>query len=217
MPSFVHCSTALTRSNRFSSLRAGGSPAVYRELKIRAQSEGDLYINSGSGTSVATDSSWEDTAVFGQQWAGIGSITKDFRVAGVVMEFKVGDSYLEQIWARLRRRTLAYLQYPSSPGSAQAISFRPSYSSARTFPDPARSAARFSQLSRYKQDREVLQAMQLIEPAVQRIEVLSTEQDGPSVYVDLGLDEPTPLAVCGEGMVRLFAIAVELISAGEVA
>ena len=62
-----------------------------------------------------------------------------------------------------------------------------------------------------KQERDVLEALRLIEPAVQRIEVLS-EPGGPSLYLDLGLDALGPLAVCGEGIVRLFSIIVELIA-----
>ena len=69
----------------------------------------------------------------------------------------------------------------------------------------------FSTLLKRKQERDVLEALRLIEPAVQRIEVLS-EPGGPSLYLDLGLDTLVPLAVCGEGIVRLFSIIVELIT-----
>ena len=51
----------------------------------------------------------------------------------------------------------------------------------------------------------------LLEPALERIEVLS-ETGGPSLYMVLGLDALVPLAVCGEGIVRLFSIIVELIA-----
>ena len=44
---------------------------------------------------------------------------------------------------------------------------------------------------------------------MQRIEVLS-EITGPSIYLDVGLEVLVPLAVCGEGLVRLFSITVEL-------
>src|SRR5262249_35106012 len=46
---------------------------------------------------------------------------------------------------------------------------------------------------------------------VERIEVLS-EQSGPSIYLDVGLDALVPLAVAGEGLVRLFSIILELIA-----
>ena len=47
--------------------------------------------------------------------------------------------------------------------------------------------------------------------ASKRIEVLS-EPSGPSIYLDIGLDTLVPLAVCGEGMVRLFSIILELVA-----
>jgi AAA15 family ATPase/GTPase len=56
-----------------------------------------------------------------------------------------------------------------------------------------------------------MDAVRLVERAVQRIEVLS-EPGGPLLYVDLGLESLIPLAVCGEGFVRLFSIVVELIA-----
>jgi len=46
---------------------------------------------------------------------------------------------------------------------------------------------------------------------VLRIEVLS-DASGPSIYLDVGLDALVPLAVCGEGLVRLFSIILELIA-----
>ncbi len=52
--------------------------------------------------------------------------------------------------------------------------------------------------------------MRIIEPRLDRIEVLY-EPGGPSVYLDLGLDALVPLAVCGEGLVRLFSLILALI------
>ena len=56
-----------------------------------------------------------------------------------------------------------------------------------------------------------MEAVQLIESKARRLEVL-TEAGGPAVYVDIGLESLVPLAVCGEGFVRLFSLAVELTS-----
>jgi hypothetical protein len=83
--------------------------------------------------------------------------------------------------------------------------------SARAFSSPARDAQQFSQALREKLDTTILEAIRLIEPAIQRIEVLS-EAGGPTVYVDSGLDSLIPLAVCGEGLTRLFSIAVEMLA-----
>jgi AAA domain, putative AbiEii toxin, Type IV TA system/AAA ATPase domain len=83
--------------------------------------------------------------------------------------------------------------------------------SARAYPDSARDAQQFSSLRKKKHDKDVIDALQIIEPSVQRIEVLS-EPSGPSIYLDIGLDALVPLAVCGEGMVRQFSIILELIA-----
>jgi hypothetical protein len=81
--------------------------------------------------------------------------------------------------------------------------------SARANSNPARYAHQFSSLLRIKHDKDVIDALRIIEPRVQRIEVLS-EPSGPSIYLDMGLDALVPLAVCGEGVVRLFSLIVEL-------
>jgi len=80
---------------------------------------------------------------------------------------------------------------------------------ARSYPDQARDAQTFSSLRKIKGDLDILEALKIIEPRTQRIEVLS-EITGPSIYLDIGLQALVPLAVCGEGLVRLFSITVEL-------
>jgi hypothetical protein len=84
--------------------------------------------------------------------------------------------------------------------------------SARFFPSLSRSSELFSHLVKTRQEKHVIQAARLVEPAIQRVEVLS-EPGGPVLYVDLGLEALIPLAVCGEGFVRLFSIVIELIAA----
>jgi AAA15 family ATPase/GTPase len=86
---------------------------------------------------------------------------------------------------------------------------RTTFLSARSYPSLARDAQQYSYLLRIKQERKVLEAIKIIEPRAERIEVLS-EGDEPSVYVDLGLDSLVPLSACGEGFVRLFSIVVEV-------
>src|SRR5208337_2753643 len=80
---------------------------------------------------------------------------------------------------------------------------------ARSYPDQARDAQTFSSLRKIKGDLDILEALKIIEPRTRRIEVLS-EITGPSIYLDIGLQALVPLAVCGEGLVRLFSITVEL-------
>jgi hypothetical protein len=82
---------------------------------------------------------------------------------------------------------------------------------ARSYASPERVAQQFSALLKTKQDPDVIDALRLIEPNVERIEVLS-EPSGPSISLDLGLDALVPLNVSGEGMVRLFSIILELVA-----
>ena len=96
-----------------------------------------------------------------------------------------------------------------APGKERSDFVRTTFLSARTYPSLVRDAEQFSHLLRIKQEQDVIDAVKIIEPAIERIEVLS-EPGGPSVYVDVGLESLVPLAVCGEGFVRLFSIAVEL-------
>jgi len=96
-----------------------------------------------------------------------------------------------------------------APGKDRDDFVRATYLSARSYPSLVRDAQQFSSLVRTKQEGDVLSAVRIIEPAVERIEVLS-DAGGPSVYVDVGLESLVPLAVTGEGFVRVFSIAVEL-------
>ncbi len=82
--------------------------------------------------------------------------------------------------------------------------------SARRYPSSAHEARRLSAILKNKEDRLVTEALRLIGPDVQRVEVV-LDADEPSVYLDIGLPSLVPLSVSGEGMVRLFSIIVELI------
>ncbi len=88
---------------------------------------------------------------------------------------------------------------------------RSAFLSARSYPTMERDARQFSHLVRIKQQQEVESALRIIEPRVQRVEVLS-EFGGSAIYVDLGLPSLIPLAACGEGFVRFFSIIVEITS-----
>jgi AAA domain, putative AbiEii toxin, Type IV TA system/AAA ATPase domain len=96
-------------------------------------------------------------------------------------------------------------------GARRADVIRTTMLSARALTSSARDAQQFSSLRKTKRDKEVIDALRIIEPNLQAIEVLS-EPNGPSIYLDIGLDTLVPLAVCGEGMVRLFSIILELIA-----
>ncbi len=88
---------------------------------------------------------------------------------------------------------------------------RGTFLSARSYSTMERDASQFSHLLRIKQEQEIVDALAVIEPRIQRVEVLS-ESGRPAVYVDLGLPSLIPLAACGEGFVRFFSIVVEVTS-----
>jgi predicted ATP-dependent endonuclease of OLD family len=69
----------------------------------------------------------------------------------------------------------------------------------------------FSYLVRNRQDQQVLDIIRLLDPRIQRLAVVS-EASGASVYADLGGESLIPLAVCGEGMLRLFSIVLAVAS-----
>lgn len=134
-------------------------------------------------------------------------------VVAVTQEFLIGGLRLRYTSAR-GGEVVTSSNFPPSgtiqAGTRERDDFvRTTLLSARAYPSLARDAQQFSVLLRNKQERDVLEALQIIEPGIERIEVLS-EPAGPAVYVDIGLESLVPLAVCGEGFVRLFSIAVEL-------
>jgi predicted ATP-dependent endonuclease of OLD family len=68
---------------------------------------------------------------------------------------------------------------------------------------------RFSDLLREKHEGWVRDALRLLDARLEKLAVV-TEAAGPAMYADVGLSSLLPLSVCGEGMVRLFSIVVEL-------
>lgn len=88
--------------------------------------------------------------------------------------------------------------------------------SARGYPDLASDADKLGSLVKEKREQEVVDALKIIEPSINRLEIVP-EAGTFTVYADLGLPSLAPLAVCGEGVVRLFSISVELaVSRGHV-
>jgi hypothetical protein len=83
--------------------------------------------------------------------------------------------------------------------------------SARAYSNLTHDAQQFSVLLKGKSEIAVLDALRLIDPRIQRVEVLS-EPAGPAVYVDIGSAELIPLAVCGEGTVRMFSIVLAMLT-----
>jgi predicted ATPase len=136
---------------------------------------------------------------------GSASVTEDFVIGGLRLRYQPASG---------PEITTTALFDPKS-GNVEAPSkerkdfVRTTFLSARAYSSLIRDAQQFSSLLKLKQERDVLDAVRIIEPSVERIEVLS-DPGGPAVYVDLGLESLVPLAVCGEGFVHVFSLAVEL-------
>jgi len=77
--------------------------------------------------------------------------------------------------------------------------------SSRSMINLDRDTKTYSYLVRNRQEQKVLELIRLLDPRIQRLIVIS-ESSGATVYVDIGGESLIPLAVCGEGMIRLFSI-----------
>ncbi len=146
-----------------------------------------------------------DEAEYDGVGTGIASVTEDFVIGGLRLRYQPARG------PEIRTQAV----FDPHSGSIDAKSeeredfLRTTFLSARAYSSLARDAQQYSFLLRIKQEQDVLDAVKIIEPTIERIEVLS-EPGGPSVYVDVGLESLIPLAACGEGFVRLFSIVVEL-------
>ncbi len=136
---------------------------------------------------------------------GVAAVTEEFIIGGLRLRYTLADG-TEMVTTAVYDPRTGNIDAPTKDRNDFV---RTTFLSARTCPSLLRDAEQFSFLPRIKQEQDVIDAVRIIEPAIERIEVLS-EPGGPSVYVDVGLESLVPLAVCGEGFVRLFAIAVEL-------
>lgn len=75
-----------------------------------------------------------------------------------------------------------------------------------------REAEQYGYLLKTKREGDVLKALKLLDDRIERLELVY-ESGAPAIYVDLGFPTLVPLAVCGDGVVRLFSFVVELTSA----
>lgn len=148
---------------------------------------------------------YADLQDFGDASGGVVSVTEDYDIGGLELRYQPSTG------PEIRTRSI----FDPKSGNIDAQRSdredftRTTFLSARAYSNLQRDAQQYSFLLRIKQEHDVLKAVKIIEPAIQRIEVLS-EPSGPGIYVDVGLESLVPLATCGDGFVRLFSIAVEL-------
>jgi hypothetical protein len=167
-----------------------GEEPCERELRIEAL-DVSCYADSFEPAFAAED--------------GVAAATQDFVIGGLRLRYR-GAMGTEVITNAIFDPKSGSID---APAKERTDFVRTIMLSARAYSSLARDAQQFSFLLKIKQEHDVLDALHIIEPNVQRIEVLS-ESGGPSVYLDVGLDALVPLAVAGEGLVRLFSIIVEL-------
>jgi ABC-type cobalamin transport system ATPase subunit len=136
---------------------------------------------------------------------GIAAATQDFVIGGLRLRYRDAEDK-ETITSAIFDPKSGKID---APPQERTDFVRTTLLSARAYSSLARDAQQFSFLLKIKQEQDILDAVQIIEPDVQRIEAIS-EAGGPSIYLDVGLDTLVPLAVGGEGLVRLFSIIVEL-------
>lgn len=74
---------------------------------------------------------------------------------------------------------------------------------------PEEDATRFSNLAKIKKQGMVLEALQLIEPRLRKLEVLVAFGES-MIHGDIGFDELVPLPVMGDGMVRLASMVLAI-------
>ena len=167
-----------------------GSGTAHRNLRI-----GALDVSSYTGSFELPNGGG----------SGVAAVTPEFLFGGV--QFRTTDSggNVTVMEARLDPNSGTV----TLSGARRPDVVRTTLLGARNYPDQVRDAQTFSSLRKVKGDADTLEALTILEPRVQRIEVLS-EITGPSIYLDVGLEALVPLAVCGEGLVRLFSITVEL-------
>lgn len=99
----------------------------------------------------------------------------------------------------------------SAPGDTHAGVEPAAFLSARSFVNPVRDADQYSALVKTRQEQDVIYALSLVDPRVRDLAVVS-EAAGATVYADVGGEALIPLAVCGEGMLRLFSIVLAITS-----
>ena len=97
----------------------------------------------------------------------------------------------------------------NAPSQQRTDFVRSTYLSARAYSSLARDAEQFSYLVKIKREQEVVDALKIVDDSIKRFEIVS-EAGASTIYADIGLSALAPLAVCGEGMVRLFSIVVEM-------
>lgn len=92
------------------------------------------------------------------------------------------------------------------------VSFPPAHFHATSARNVKENADRFSKLVAEKKEGKIIEALQAIEPNLQKLEVL-THAGEPMIYADIGLSRLIPIPLMGEGTSRLLSIVLHIVTA----
>jgi ABC-type cobalamin/Fe3+-siderophores transport system ATPase subunit len=131
------------------------------------------------------------------------------KTQGLVFKYRYESGNVEKKISTLKRKTRQAL--PSKVNGIvdqiRPIAFIP----AKGIANPQDEAERFSRLEKANRHHEVEEALRAVEPRLKRLTVIAGGQ-GSMVYGDLGEAHLTPVALMGEGMVRMLSIATALVN-----
>ena len=74
-------------------------------------------------------------------------------------------------------------------------------------------AHRFSDVVKARSEEALVEALRVLEPRLQRLELLATTGDEYAVHGDIGLVQPVPLQYLGEGITQLLSTLVGMLAA----
>lgn len=129
------------------------------------------------------------------------------KTQGLVFNYQYEDGAIERRVTTLKRKTNRSL-----PPKAQKILDRISpiaFIPSKGIANPQDEAERFSRLEKANRQQEVEEALRAVEPRLKRLTVLASGQSS-MVYGDLGEGHLIPVALMGEGMVRMLSIATAM-------
>ncbi len=86
------------------------------------------------------------------------------------------------------------------------------YVGARSQTDPAQDAERFGSLDVRGETVLVLEALQVVDPAIRSLSVVATE-GGALIYADVGMPRKTPVNLLGDGDTRLLSMVLAIATA----
>ncbi|MGC9259618.1 MAG: AAA family ATPase [Phycisphaerae bacterium] len=139
----------------------------------------------------------------------IARVSNDFTIGEIRFSERIDNGKPVENTAVIEPRTRSFVLTPHLPDpqpiTTELLSARVSW------PVIPEIAGNFGNLVKAKRESDVLAALKFIDPRISRVEVLP-EASASAIYLDIGLDSLLPLTVAGEGLFRLFTIAVKLAS-----